>query len=532
MTIPSATNFNIGNEVSDDVPKTWPLTGELGSTGLKRSAGILDEEFLPQLQGRKLIQVLKEMSENDPIVGALLFAMDKLLRGIDWTVEAFDNSPEAKEYKKFVEECKDDMSHTWDDFISEALSCLVYGWSWHEIVWKRRVGPWEEDGSRRSKYSDNKIGIRKLPIRAQETHLRWIFNDRGDVQALVQMAPPYYNQTIVPIEKSLLFRTQSRKGNPEGRSILRNAYQPWFYKKRLQEIEAIGVERDLAGLPVARVPRDYLSATANSEKAKILDAFKKMVKSVRRNEQEGLILPGDIDPDTGQPYFNFELLTSGGSRQFDTNSIIQRYEERILMSVLADFILVGHQGVGSYALHTDKTGMFRASVDAISETIAETMNRYLIPRLFTVNGIKTTKLPKFVPSKVDPPDLGQLASFMGAMSSAGVQWFPDPELEKFVRRIAQLPDLPEEAEKVHEQEYKQANILRLANQQLDALSLQQQVEMQRQGLDPQQQGQPGQPSPNGGVKPQASPTAPTGGPARPTNQPPVNNKGTVDRSKS
>ena len=83
MATSSDMNFNIGNEVSDDVPKTWPLTGELGSTGLKRSAGILDEEFLPQLQGRKLIQILREMSENDPIVGALLFAMDKLLRGID-----------------------------------------------------------------------------------------------------------------------------------------------------------------------------------------------------------------------------------------------------------------------------------------------------------------------------------------------------------------------------------------------------------------------------------------------------------------
>jgi hypothetical protein len=35
----------------------------------------------------------------------------------------------------------DDMSHTWDDMISEILTMLVYGWSWHEIVYKKRVGP-------------------------------------------------------------------------------------------------------------------------------------------------------------------------------------------------------------------------------------------------------------------------------------------------------------------------------------------------------------------------------------------------------
>lgn len=482
------TPYILDNETGDEVPKNWPLTGELGDSGLKRTAGVLDEEFLPQLQGRKLVQVLKEMSENDPIVGALLFAMEKLLRTIDWPVEPFDQTPEAKAHAEFVEECKDDMSHTWDDFISEALSCLIYGWSWHEIVWKRRVGPFEKDPSKRSRFNDRKIGIRKLPIRSQETLLRWVFDERGQVKAIVQMAPPYYKTTTIPIEKSLLFRTTSRKGSPEGRSILRNAYQPWFYKKRLQEIEAIGVERDLAGLPMAKVPRDYLNAPKNSEKGKVLEAFRKMVKSVRRNEQEGLIIPGDIDPDTKMPIFDFALLTSGGSRQFDTNTIIERYENRILMSVLADFIMVGHQSVGSYALHTDKQGLFRATVNSYAETIADVLNRYLIPRLFEVNGVKTDKLPFFKPSAVDPPDLTQLSQFMSAMSSAGVQWFPDPEMEKFLRRAAQLPELDPSSEKVREQEFQQAQVLRLANQQMEALSLQQQAEQGAMGVEQQGMG--------------------------------------------
>lgn len=474
----TVTPFSIGNEVGDEVPARWGLTAELGETGLKRSAGILDEEFLPQLKGRKLVQVLKEMSENDPIVGALLFAMDKLLRGIEWTVEPFDQSTEAKQNAQFIEECKDDMSHTWDDFISEALSCLVYGWSWHEIVWKRRKGPWEKQGVNRSRFTDGKIGWRRLPIRSQETLLRWVFDDQGQVQAMVQLAPPHYKTVVIPVQKSLLFRTSTFKGSPEGRSILRNAYQPWFYKKRLQEIEAIGVERDLAGIPVAKIPKDHLSAGKDTEKGKVTEAFRKMVKSMRRNEQEGLIVPSDIDPDTKMPIFDVTLLNSGGSRQFDTNAIIQRYEERILMSVLADFIMVGHQGTGSYAMHTDKTGLFRSSVDSISQSIADVLNRYLIPRTFEINGVKTDKLPKFKPAPVDPPDLIQLGSFMTAMSSAGVQWFPDPEMEKFLRQSAGLPDLDPNAEKAKEQEFRQSNILRLAQQQMEAIGLQQQAAQQ------------------------------------------------------
>ena len=55
-----------------------------------------------------------------------------------------------------------------------------------------------------------------MPIRAQETLLRWFFDETGGVRAMVQMAPPRYQTTVIPIEKSILFRTSIAKGNPEG----------------------------------------------------------------------------------------------------------------------------------------------------------------------------------------------------------------------------------------------------------------------------------------------------------------------------
>ena len=63
----------------------------------------------------------------------------------------------------------------------------------------------------------------------------------------MQLAPPSYKQVVIPMEKCLLFRTQTHKNNPEGRSILRNAYRSWYFKKRIEEIEGVGIERDLAG---------------------------------------------------------------------------------------------------------------------------------------------------------------------------------------------------------------------------------------------------------------------------------------------
>lgn len=456
---------------------------ELGSTGLKRSAGYVNEEFLPALRGRKAVQVFREMSENDPIVGALLFAVDRLLRQIEWRVEPASHKSEDKQAAEFLESCMEDMSHTWDEFISEILTMLPYGWSYHEIIYKRRIGMYEKDPKKRSRYTDGKIGWRKIPIRSQETLQRWVFDDGGGIKGMVQLAPPAYKTTFVPIDKSLLFRVSTVKNNPEGRSFLRNAYRPWFYKKRLEEIEGIGIERDLAGLPVAKVPQDYLSAAKGTDKAKMVDAFRKMVRSVRRDEQEGVVIPAAYDQDTKQPLFDFSLLNSGGGRSFDTNSIIQRYEQRILMTVLADFIMVGHQGTGSYALHTDKTGLFRASINSVSQAIADVLNRYAVPRLFAVNGWKVNELPQFVPGDVDPPDLNQLSSFMGQMSNAGVQWFPDPELEKFLRQAARLPKMDETTEELREQQKKQADVMAMAQQKMQMIQLQMQAEQGVQQME-------------------------------------------------
>jgi hypothetical protein len=207
---------------------------------------------------------------------------------------------------------------------------------------------------------------------------------------------------------------------------------------------------------------------------------------VRRDENEGLVLPTQYDPDTKQPLFDFELMSSGGTRQFDTNGIINRYEQRILMSVLADFILVGHEDTGSYSLHTDKTGIFRAALNAITKTIADTLNRYAVPRLFAVNGWKLDELPRFEPTNVDPPALDQLAAFISSTAGAGMQWFPDPELEKYIREIARLPEMTDEDVDYKRIMLEQQQAMEYGSGQMELLGLQQKAEMTAQGMTPEQ----------------------------------------------
>jgi hypothetical protein len=444
--------YTVPSEVADSqalgevkAVETGPFyLNELGVTGLKRTSGYIDEEFLPHLRGRKAVAVYREMGDNDPITGALLFTITQLLRGLDWTVVPGGKGPEATKAAKLLETAKDDMSETWDDFISECLTHLQYGWAWHEIIYKRRMGPWEKDPRHKSKYTDGLVGWRKMPIRAQETLQRWVFDETGGVQAMVQLAPPDYKMRVLPMSRSLLFRFGHHKNNPEGRSLLRNSYRPWYYKKRMEEFESVGVERDLAGLPMVSVPAEYMRAKPGTEQHKMVESMKKMVRSIRRNEQEGLVFPVSYDQDTKQPLFKFELLNSGGTRQHDTNQLIERYEQRQLMTVLADFIMVGHQGsTGTYNLHVDKTGIFREALNAVAKNIAEVLNRHAVPRLFAANGWRPAELPTLQPGDVDAPDLGQLAQFLSATAGLGFNWGPDADMEKWLRNAAGMPALGE-----------------------------------------------------------------------------------------
>ena len=414
---------------------------EIGSSGLHQYGGEIQQDFLRQLRGKQAYANYREMADNDPVVGSMLHAIEMLIRAVDWTVEPADNEDErAIAEAEFVSTCMSDMSTSWADTLAAILGFLVYGYSYHEIVYKRRQG-FTKDGRTRSKFSDGRIGWRKLPTRAQDTIDRWDLDETGGIKGAYQNDPNSRKKGVVylPIEKCLLFRTTSKLNNPQGRSVLRNAFIPWYYKRRIQEIEAIGIERDLAGLPVALVPPQLLSNAATSEERAALDAIKQIVRNVKRDEQEGIVFPLAYDPETGNPAYVLKLLSTGGRRQFDTDAIIARYDQRIAMTVLADFLLLGHEKVGTQALSVSKVDLFIRSLDAFLSEIAEVMNQHAIPRLMRLNGVDEALSPTLTWSTPKSVDLGSIGSFITSLAQAGAPLFPDENLEGYLRGIAGLP---------------------------------------------------------------------------------------------
>lgn len=425
---------------------------EVGSTGLRRAGGILDEEFLTELRGQRGHRVIREMRDNEPTIGGLLFAIEMSMRSVDRHVRpAIEGDPDALAAAQFVESCFEDMSQSWEDTLVEILSMLPHGFSVHELVYKRRSGYVPDSPGQSSRFDDGLIGWRKIPIRSQDTIERWEYDDEGGLNAVVQSDPSGGGTAIIPIEKLLLFRTTSHKGSPEGRSVLRNAYRPWFFKKRIEEFEAIGIERELAGMPVIHAPAAIFEENASADAKKMRQMLLRTVQRVRRDQQDGMVFPRAYD-EHGNTLYEFELTSTGGRRAIDTQPVIQRKMMEIALTVLADFILLGHEQVGSFALSRDKTNLFATALDAYLDSIADVFNRHGIPRLMRLNGIPAELTPRLTFTPVSAPTLDEVADYLDKLASTGMPLFPDENLEGFLRERAGLPAAPSGQDEVSDAE--------------------------------------------------------------------------------
>lgn len=409
--------------------------GEIGRTGLRQWGGYILEEWLHELQGRRGAEMYREMSDQDPIIGAILFACEMLVRKVTWWVEPASAAQPDQLAQVFAQQALfEDMQYSWSDTISEILTFLPYGYYLGEIVYKRRNGD-SRDPSAASKFSDGKIGIGKLATRAQDSLLHWEFDDHDEVLAMVQQPPPTYATYTIPMEKALLFRTKVHKGNPEGRSILRNSVRPYYFLKNMQNLEGIGVERDLAGLPMLTPPEGVdIWNTNDPAMASLLTIAQAFVSQVRRDEMEGVVVPFG---------WKFELLQGAGKRQLDTNAIITRYEQRIATSVLADMVMLGQDKVGSYALAGTKKDLFAAALESFLDQIGSVFNTYMLPRLFRLNGWQgLTDWPKLAHGPVEDIDLDTLAQMITALGGAGAPIFAGDLEDKLLNAILDKMGLP------------------------------------------------------------------------------------------
>ena len=416
---------------------------ELGVSGKNTYTGdIRADEFLQELRGKKAIQKYKEMRDNNAIVGSVMYAVEQTLRDVKIEVKPADDSAVAKAEAEFLQSVLDDMDHSLDDHISEALSYLTYGFSWFEVVYKRREGDYRSP-KKNSKFEDGRIGIKKIAIRAPWTVESFeVDQQTGEILGMYQEAGWGKRPAMIPTEKSVYYRTTSLNNDPSGRSVLRNAYVSYTYLNKIQSYEAIAIERELHGVPVGRMPAEYMSSDASVDQAALRGQFERILRDLKNNEQGYALLPSDlyVDADgkpTSQRLMDIELITANGSRSIDIDPVVKRYQHDIARSLMAEFLMLG-SGSGSYALSKTKTDLFLRSLESYINTIVDVLNKQLVERLWQLNGLDWATMPKLVAGDVAPHDLREIAAFLRNLNGAGIEVQDQTEVVEDLMAIAEI----------------------------------------------------------------------------------------------
>lgn len=335
------------------------LYQDIGDTGLNSTGwGETGDEFLREWQGAgEKARRVREMLYNSPIVGALRMAIEMPIRAIEWQFVSDEGEDDPR--LALLNDALAAMSHSWEDHITDALGFLWYGWSMFTITY-------QSDGQR--------VLWRKLRPLAPDTLQRWLIAPDGGMEGIQQW--PHLWPNPIPIERMVVYRFRRARGNPEGESLLRPAWPAWYYVKNIQQIEAIGIERDLAGLPRITLP-EHADTSDSDDPTTDVGRARQIVRNVRADEIGGLVLPFG---------WQFDLVSSSGPGKVDTDEVIGRYNRQMLMAALSQFLALGMDSIGALATFEGGTDFFTLTLNAVADTIGETFTKFAAARLLELNG--------------------------------------------------------------------------------------------------------------------------------------------------
>jgi len=435
-------NTNVYTDINLTPQDNRMRLGGYSLPGLNTFQGRIYEEARKELRFPESIKLYKQML-LDPNIATATSLIEMLIGKVPWKVWVKEDAPEQEHSRaKMINYSLHTMERPWEDYITEALSFLTFGFHVSEKIYSQLETP----------YGSYK-GLKDLVTVSQDTIDKWIFDVgdgalvglRQDLNRIISDAKS--RATIkgasvdIPRKKFILFRHNAKRNNPEGTSPLRSVYVSWKYRNLVEEYETVGISKDLGGIVGIGVDVSYLakaSADPTSNEASVLAELKAQAASLVAGEQSYVITPIAYDQ-SGKPLFTFELKGVEGSsgKQYDTDLVVKRHDSKILMAFFADVLKLGNDGSGSFALADSKTNLLSLGIESHLRNIAKTLNHDVIPQIYKLNGWEydPENSCKFLYGDVEKQDLEKVAQFIQKTMAVGAIR-PTEKLESKLRNLA------------------------------------------------------------------------------------------------
>ena len=414
---------------------------EAGVSGTAVFGGYVQiKERSPDLWGQRRYIKASEMLTNTSIIAAGVRFYLNLLAKPKWVCEPPNDKAETKAVAEFFEEVITGMDTGWARIVRRGGMFSYHGFGIQE---------WQA-----MKRTDGKIGLKNIEVRPQHTIERWSLDPSGGVEGVWQRSPQTGTQFWIPRNKMVYLVDDMMTDSPEGLGWFRALVEPSNRMKKYLDIEALGFERDLSGIPVGRAPIGEMNRLVGTAKPGggvwTAGDVQAMVKGLRefvtieaRAKNTGILLDSSAYVDKKQDgpstssvlKWGVDLLTGKADSIQYMGAAIERLTFEMARIMGIENMLTGSNGVGSNALSQDKSQNLYLMVNSCLGDMAEGYTRDVIDPIAAMNGIPDEDKPKLKCEDVAFKDVQQIAATLRDMATAGAVLDPEDEAIDDVRDL-------------------------------------------------------------------------------------------------
>lgn len=399
--------------------RSTPPTKTLGAPGTAIYGGFIQsDELNPNLSSQhERYKTYSEILANTTIVAAGTRYFLNLAAKAEWSFQPSDADTDGKFAELTEKALTEDPATSWRRVVRRAAMYRFYGFSVQEWTAKRA-----DDGS--FTYGD-------IAPRAQLTIEKWDTDETGKVLGVVQRSPQTSEDLYLPRPKLMYVVDDTLSDSPDGLGLFRHLVSPAQRVARYEQLEGLGFEHDLRGIPIGRGPFTELSqmeadgTLTSAQRAAIEAPMRQFIQNHTQTANLGLLLDSITyeDKNEGRPspnkQWDIDLLKGSATSFAENAAAIERLNREMARILGVEQLMLGSGSAGSHALSQDKTNSFFLLVDGALAEIRDSVENDLIDRLFKMNGWPEEMKPTTETEAVRFTDIEQIAATLRDMASAG-----------------------------------------------------------------------------------------------------------------
>ena len=418
-----------------------PSTSERGTPGGVRQAyspsgaGVYEADPLERTWELKFphsVAVYDRMRSEESHIGSVLKAIKLALKQAPWSLNDAGVNPRVAAFVRSelglvaAGEARARRRRQGISFLShvdQVCHMLWAGFMVFEQVYEIGAPLPDQEG-----FGRDVVHLRKLAPRLPRTIQRITVHRDGGIRHVEQKA--LNGNTLEPIrlgvDQVVVYSLDMEGADWYGRSLLRTSYKNWLIKDAMVRLDAQAAERNSMGVPEVTYDPQQEGQRALAEK---------LVREFRAGQSAGVPLPEGM---------TFNLKGVQGS----TVDLVERmkyHDQEMGRAALAMHLDLGHDR-GSQSLGETFRDVFMDGVQAVADTIAETMTEHVVRDLVEWNFGADEPYPTITPGDLKASQ-GIGFESMKTLTDAGILR-PDDELEDYVRTRGGLPERDTETVRV------------------------------------------------------------------------------------